>query len=114
MSLLLRFWSEDSGVVISAELVLVLTVAVVALLVGLNEASVAITTELNDVSNAVGALNQDYYFTGFIGGNSNTKFTSSVYGARFYERQDDGDVNGTCDIVNPVCTILYAEGSWSN
>ena len=46
--------------IISAELVLVLTIAVLAMVVGLSEVAVAVNNELNDISNAVGSLNQSF------------------------------------------------------
>ena len=56
---------DEAGAVISAELVLVLTILVIGVIVGLSEVAVAVNTELNDVSNAIGALDQSYFFTGF-------------------------------------------------
>ena len=48
--MLRKLFNDESGVIISAELVLVLTIAVLAMVVGLSEVSVAVSTELNDVS----------------------------------------------------------------
>lgn len=93
-----KFWNDQNGAVISAELVLVLTVSVLAVIVGLSEVSVAVNTELNDISNAIGALNQSYYFTGFVS-NCRGKLKSSYSGSIFVDQSDDGDNNLTCDIV---------------
>jgi len=65
MQTLQAIYNDEAGFVISAELVLVLTIAVLAMIVGLSEVAVAVNTELNDVSNAIGALNQSFEFTGF-------------------------------------------------
>ena len=51
---------DEFGVIISAELVLVLTIAVLAMVSGLNEVATAINTELNDLSNAFGHLTSDW------------------------------------------------------
>ena len=40
--MLRQFWMDDAGAVISAELVLVLTIAVLAMIVGLSEVAAAI------------------------------------------------------------------------
>jgi len=104
--MLTTFWNDESGVIISAELVLVLTIAVLAMIVGLSEVAVAVNTELNDVSNAIGALNRSYSFTGFCSF-SQGKFKSSVAGSSFVDNFDDCDTNTTCDIVagaNPWAT----------
>ena len=55
-----KLFRDESGVIISAELALVLTIAVLAMVVGLSEVAVAVNTELNDISNAVGSLNQSF------------------------------------------------------
>ncbi len=100
--MLKQFWNDESGVIISAELVLVLTVAVLAMIVGLSEVAVAVNTELNDISNAIGALDQSYAFTHFGstkagGGVSNIK--NSYGGSRFTDGGDDCDTNTTCELV---------------
>jgi hypothetical protein len=93
--------NDESGVIISAELVLVLTIAVLAMVVGLTEVTVAVNTELNDISNAIGALNQSFSFTGFCS-TSHGKLKSFVAGSAFFDRVDDCDTNTTCEIVTGV------------
>jgi hypothetical protein len=90
--------NDESGVIVSAELVLVLTIAVLAMVVGLSEVAVAVNTELNDVSNAFGALNQSYVITGFHGWGG-WKLKSFVAGTSWYDVVDDCDFNYSCDLV---------------
>ena len=98
-----QLWNDESGFVISAELVLVMTIAVLAMIVGLSEVAVAVNTELNDISNAIGAMNQSYLYTGFIGGGGKLK---SIYaGSRYLDRADDCDSNTSCDLVSAAITI---------
>src|SRR5436305_15011386 len=99
--MLKNYWKDESGVIISAELVLVLTIAVLAMVVGLTEVTVAVNTELNDISNAIGALNQSFSFTGFCS-SSRGKLKSFVAGSSFIDHIDDCDTNTTCDIVTGV------------
>jgi Flp pilus assembly pilin Flp len=96
--MLMNLLNDESGVIISAELTLVLTIAVLAIIVGLSEVAVAVNTELNDISNAIGSLNQSYYITGFCA-SSNGKNKSFVAGSAFSDAVDDCDTNTTCDIV---------------
>ena len=105
--MLKNLWNDESGVIISAELVLVLTIAVLAMVVGLSEVAVAVNTELNDLSNAIGALNQTFSVTGFIGddGGGAGKLKSYTFGSSFRDSVDDCDVNTTCDIVSPTRTL---------
>ena len=101
-----QFMNDESGVIISAELVLVLTIAVLAMIVGLSEVAVAVNTELNDISNAIGALNQSFVITSFH--NLIPKAISSYGGSAFVDGHDDGDDNTSCDLVcgppnGPTC-----------
>ena len=108
--MLRKLFSDESGVIISAELVLVLTVAVLAMVVGLSEIAVAVNTELNDLSNAIGALDQSYSYTGF--GSTKTDGSSAkniVAGSKFADAADDCDVNTTCDLVCGTATLVGGE-----
>jgi Flp pilus assembly pilin Flp len=98
MKTMRALWNDEAGVVISAELVLVLTITVLAMVVGLSEVAVAVNTELNDLSNAFGALDQSYSFTGFHACD-NWKLKSQVAGSRFTDTHDDCDKNTSCDLV---------------
>ncbi|RMG39920.1 MAG: hypothetical protein D6725_04400 [Planctomycetota bacterium] len=96
--MLKQFWNDDVGLVISAELVLVLTIAVLAMIVGLSEVAVAVNTELNDISNAIGHLNQTYRYTGFHA-SDNYKTKSTYAGSTWTDSFDDCDRNTSCDLV---------------
>jgi Flp pilus assembly pilin Flp len=98
--MLKSFLNDECGAIVSIEMILIITIAVLALIVGWSEVAKAINTELNDISNAVGALNQSYFFTGFVSGTGGaSKPTSSVSGSSFTDFLDDCDTNLTCDIV---------------
>ena len=99
MRTLNALYNDEAGFVISAELVLVMTIAVLAMIVGLSEVAVAVNTELNDISNAIGALSQDYAFTGFKGTSSGTKEKSFVAGTAYSDKSDNCDKNEACDLV---------------
>lgn len=95
--MLMKLYRDENGVIISAELCLVLTIVVIGVIVGLSEVAKAVNTELNDISNAIGALNQSYAFTGFH--SKKGKFMSFVAGSAFHDGVDDCDLNNTCDLV---------------
>lgn len=99
--MLRQLWNDECGAVISAELVLVLTILVIGVIVGLSEVATAVNTELNDISNAIGALDQSYAFTGFkgTGAGGTGKLKSVTAGSRFTDAHDDCDKNDTCDLV---------------
>lgn len=96
--MLRKLFHDESGVIIAAELILVLTIAVLAVVVGLSEVTVAVNTELNDLSNAFGRIDQSYCFTGFHA-SSVHKDKSFAAGACFFDSIDDCDKNSSCDLV---------------
>ena len=106
--MLLQLLGDESGVVISAELVLVLSIAVLAMVVGLSEVAAAVNFELNDLSNSIGVLDQSMGYTGFIG--NDTKSKSFAHGATFIDDVDDCDTNYVCcDIVVGVSATTTTE-----
>lgn len=90
MNLYAHLMNDDAGFVVSAELVLIATIAVISLVVGLSEISLAVNNELEDVGSAIGALNQTYSFQGTKG--CKGKYT----GSRFSDSEDECD--NWCDI----------------
>ena len=64
---LIKLWSDERGVVVSAELAAVMTCSVLALIVGLKEVNDSVNQELNDLARAVGSLNQSFAFNGLAG-----------------------------------------------
>ena len=96
--MLRNFWKDESGFIVSTELVFIATICVIGLVVGLSEVAHAVVAELNDVADAVGALNQSYFFTGFVGLKSVGGGTKAVtFGSVFTDTSDDCD-NNQCQI----------------
>ena len=82
--------NDEAGFIVSAELVLVATIAVLGMVVGLSEIAINVNNELEDVGSAFGALNQTYNVKGITGcGGYRT-------GSVFTDNVDECD--GTCDI----------------
>ena len=77
--------NDEHGFVVSAELILISTIAVLGLMVGLVEVRQAVVEELEDVASAIGSLNQGYCMNGLRTSKSNSN------GSHFW---DDGDL---CD-----------------
>ena len=88
-----RFWRDENGFIISAELVLVATIGTLGTLVGLHEVATAINAELNDVANAFGALNQGYGYRGFVAAGTGGAVKSGVAGSQFIDNVDSCDNN---------------------
>ncbi|HVJ87739.1 MAG TPA: hypothetical protein VM452_18905 [Caulifigura sp.] len=57
--------NDDDGFIVSAELILIATLLVIGLIVGMAEVQHAVNAELNDVADAIGDINQSYFYSGF-------------------------------------------------
>jgi hypothetical protein len=102
-----KFWNDEAGVIISAELVLVLTICVLGVIVGLSSVAVAVNTELLDVAHAIGVLNQSFCIPGFTGCKKGGAPISCTFGAINTDTADDCDCNTSCDMIaagTPVAT----------
>lgn len=97
-SLFTALRDDEAGFIISAELVLVATLLVVGLIVGLSEIQDSIVNELNDIGEAIGSLNQSYFYHG-----QSAPGKSFTRGSFFNDHRDMCDGNEcsiSCD--NPV------------
>src|SRR4051812_26840354 len=75
-------WDDDSGFIVSIELVLVATIGVLSMLVGLTEVSFGINEELEDIGAAIGSMNQSFCFNGVSG------HKGTMAGSRFHDNVD--------------------------
>jgi hypothetical protein len=92
-----KLWHDDAGFIISAELVLVLTIGVLATVVGLTAVRDAVTHELNDIAHAIGAVSQTYNVTGLQKG-CHDGFHASIKGFGFNDDADECD----CRVIELV------------
>ena len=72
------FWNDESGAILSAELVTVGTVAVIGTTVGLNTVATSVNAELTDLAQAFRSLNQSYSVRGFSSCRASTAGSSFV------------------------------------
>lgn len=92
-NLLTNLWKEEAGFVVSAELVLISTIAVLAMVVGLSEVAYGISQELEDTATAFGAVNQTFRYTGLTGHSGSSSGSSFVDMVDFCDAA--GDVVGS-------------------
>ena len=96
--MLKALWNDDCGAILSMELVLIATILVIGLVVGLSELNHAVANELNDVAEAIGALNQSYSFGGFSNVVATRVHCAATHpGSAFLDKLDSCDGN-ECDI----------------
>jgi hypothetical protein len=89
---MIRLINDEAGFIVSAELILVATIAVLSMVVGLSELANNINQELEDVASAFGAVNQSYRYNGLTG------HKGTVVGSRYRDFTDFCDDD--CDIVS--------------
>tara|TARA_R110002095_G_scaffold84604_1_gene73533 strand:+ start:9878 stop:10369 length:492 start_codon:yes stop_codon:yes gene_type:complete len=89
-----QFWKDEHGFVISAELVIILTVAVLAMIVGLSYVQSAVVSEFSDVAGAISSLNQSYAYTGYYSRSYFGKSKSFFAGSAYYSYPRGGAVLG--------------------
>lgn len=102
-TLAVALWKDEAGFIVSAELVLIATVAVLAMVVGLSEVANAVNQELEDVASSFGSVNQSFRYQGLTG------HGGASGGVCFEDRVDFCD--GANDIVG---TIPTGEGNYSH
>ena len=71
-----RLIADESGFIVSAELILIATIGGLAMVVGLSEVAVNINNELGDVAAAFGAMNQSFQAAGMTANNGNSNGSS--------------------------------------
>jgi Flp pilus assembly pilin Flp len=89
-----NLWNDENGSIISAELVLVLTILVLGLSVGLSALGTAVNSELEDLAEAFGAVDQSYFFNGA------RVCTARTSGSSFNDKPDH------CDCI-PIDTCTH-------
>jgi len=95
---LLRFFSDESGFLLSSEAVLLGTITILGMIVGLAEVRNSVVEELGDFSQAVAWLSQDFSFTSIEDTNvpSDIATAGSVFddGAEITQWPSATDANG--------------------
>ena len=87
-----KLWNDEAGAILSAELVLIMTILVIGMIVGLSELQDAVVNELNDVGEAIGSLNQSYFYHG-QSASDGRRPKSATFGSVFFDRTDSCDGN---------------------
>jgi Flp pilus assembly pilin Flp len=106
--MLKNFWNDEVGAVVSAELVLVLTILVIGMVVGLAAVRDAVVSELADVAQAIANVNQSYSYQGITGHGS---FTQGSSFADLVDYCDGTDSTGTAGQQSKCVNLTNAAAS---
>lgn len=93
-------WNDESGVILSAEIILIGTILVLGMIVGLVELQVAVVFELSDLASAIGNLDQSFSTSGFASFKSNGNTKARTNGAAYLDFPDACDCDDTSIICN--------------
>lgn len=101
-----RFWNENDGAIVSAEIMLVASILVLGVIVGLKSVRDSVVTELADLAQAVSNIDQSYCYSGVCGHAANSG------GAHFQDQLDFCDAAGSNDNPqNSKCVnVAHAAG----
>ena len=93
-----QLWQDETGAIVSAEIVLVATILVIGMVTGLASLRDAVIEELADVGAAIGAMDQSYTVCGVVAHSAAT--APSV----FVDAPDFCD--GTATAPNSRCLVI--------
>ncbi|WP_437226628.1 hypothetical protein SH661x_004684 [Planctomicrobium sp. SH661] len=85
--LITALWADEAGFILSAELVIIATVAVLGLTVMLVAVRDSIGGEMTDLANAFRNVDQSYRYGGMLGCRTRTGFTSWTAGSGYLDPQ---------------------------
>lgn len=95
MTVLHSLWNDEAGFIVSIELILIATIAVIGLIVGLTAVRDAVVSELSDVAGAIQDLNQCYSFNGVVGHSGETCGSNYIDATDWCDSVED--VDGAAD-----------------
>ena len=105
MKCLNRLWKEEAGAIVSAEVMLVMTILVIGMIVGLKSVRDSVVTELADVAQALANVSQSYSYSAVSGHHAYTG------GGVFTDGRDFCDTNTANDDSGNSKCVLICTGS---
>jgi hypothetical protein len=84
-----NLWNDEAGFVVSVELVLISTIAVLGLMTGLTAVRDGVVSELSDTAGAVQDMNQSYSYNGVVGHSASTAGSDFNDALDFCDSTDD-------------------------
>ncbi len=96
-------WNDQAGFIVSIELILIATIAIIGLITGMTAVRDAVVSEMSDVAGAVQDLNQCYSFNGVTG------HSASTCGSDYIDATDHCDDND--DIAGQADNCITFDGA---
>ena len=89
MQSLKKLWNDEAGLVLSAELMFVTSIAAIGMIVGLSAARDGVSSELADVGGAINEYNQSYVIASIVGHGAAVSGTAYVDDFDYCDDADD-------------------------
>lgn len=103
--ILKRLWLEDDGAVLSSEMLMYGSVGVVGMTAGYGTLRDTLNSELDDVAQSLGSIDQSYYLSGTMG------HCAWTAGSAFIDRADRPDYPSKCVVTNvPAYGVAVPQG----
>lgn len=102
-NLTMKLWNDNAGFVVSIELILIATIAVIGLIAGMTSVRDGVVSELSDVAGSVQDMNQSYSYNGVTG------HSGSTAGSDFQDNLDFCD--STDDAPNEADNCITFDGA---
>ena len=90
-----KLWNDELGGLLSAEWIFIFSILTCGVVVGMTAIRDALVNELNDISPAIGAVDQSYNYTG-VRKRKQQGHHAVCHGSGFNDNGDDCD----CKIIN--------------
>jgi len=113
--MLRKLYNDEFGFVVSAEYMLIITLAFCAAAVGWSAVRDALVNELNDVATAIGAVDQSYNYVGFKKVKASGNHATCA-GSGYNDQQDDCDCKKieyieVCGKTDPSASGKHEDGT---
>lgn len=99
-----RFLRDESGLVVTAELIMIITIAVISLTAGWSAVSTMLAEELEDVANSVGSLDQSFSYNGILAPGH-----ARCSGSGFYDSRSFVNVSATSNVQSSVAGQTFTQ-----
>ena len=101
---------DDRGFIVSMELVLIATIAVIGLLAGYTAMRDAVVAELSDVGGAIQDMNQSFQYYGVLGHSASTAGADYVDDTDWCDSTDDpANVIDNCIVIDDTNDVEEGE-----
>ena len=100
MKTMQRLWNEETGAILSAEVMLVASILVIGVVAGLSSLRDSVVTELADLAQALANVNQSYSYGGVLG---HHVFSG---GGVFVDNSDFCDVASLTTFQSAKCVVI--------